>query len=225
VLTGKPVSFGLNNKNMDTLQYILDKYKLEKKAVIEIPNTGRDTMASILHELDFKVGVEVGVQEAYYSVVLCRENPQMLVYGVDPWMEFRTGTVYKLSQQSNEYYYKMAQERLSVFPNSKLIRKTSMDAVKDFPDESLDFVYIDADHEYSHVMEDITEWSKKLKKGGIMSGHDYYKSRDRKCFLDVKAVVHTYIDEHNISPLIIWGVNAKDPGTIRDRWRSWSWVK
>ena len=50
-----------------------------------------------------------------------------------------------------------------------------MDAVKDFKDESLDFVYIDANHGYESTKEDIREWSKKVKKGGIVSGHDYVK--------------------------------------------------
>ena len=210
---------------MDTLNYILNKYGLENKDIVEIPNVGRDNMAAVLHELDFKTGVEIGVQEAFYSVVLCKENPQMTLYGVDPWRAFRTGTVYHLSQERNDYFYKMAQERLSVFPNSKLIRKTSMDAVKDFENESLDFVYIDGDHERSHVTEDIREWEKKVRKGGIISGHDYYRTMDKKAFMAVKDVVHEHIRANNIKPLIIWGVNAKDPGTIRDRWRSWSWVK
>ena len=52
-----------------------------------------------------------------------------------------------------------------------------MDAVVDVADESLDFVFIDADHKYVSVCEDIREWSKKVRIGGIVSGHDYYKTR------------------------------------------------
>ena len=42
-----------------------------------------------------------------------------------------------------------------------------------FEDESLDFIYIDANHAYDFVVEDINLWFPKLKKGGIFSGHDY----------------------------------------------------
>jgi hypothetical protein len=39
--------------------------------------------------------------------------------------------------------------------------------------ESLDFVYIDADHEYKSVKSDYDAWRDKIRKGGIISGHDY----------------------------------------------------
>ena len=48
-----------------------------------------------------------------------------------------------------------------------------MDAVKFFDDKSLDFVYIDGNHEYSYVMEDLIFWFEKVKINGIMAGHDF----------------------------------------------------
>lgn len=42
-----------------------------------------------------------------------------------------------------------------------------------FCDNSVDFVYIDADHSYEGVLEDITNYLPKIKKGGIIGGHDY----------------------------------------------------
>jgi hypothetical protein len=54
-----------------------------------------------------------------------------------------------------------------------MLRCLSKQAVDLFPDESLDFVYIDANHEYSYVVEDIKLWYPKVKKGGIVAGHDY----------------------------------------------------
>ena len=65
-----------------------------------------------------------------------------------------------------------------------------MDAVKDFADRSLDFVYIDANHEPQFVEEDIREWSKKVKVGGIVSGHDYA--------LRLAKVVDEYIKDHDL---------------------------
>ena len=54
------------------------------------------------------------------------------------------------------------------------IRKTSVEAAQDFPDASLDAVYIDAEHDEDSVRQDIKTWRKKIKLGGILSGHDYY---------------------------------------------------
>lgn len=53
------------------------------------------------------------------------------------------------------------------------IRKTSVEAAKDFEDGSLDAVYIDAEHDEDSVREDIRTWRPKLKRGGILSGHDF----------------------------------------------------
>ena len=53
------------------------------------------------------------------------------------------------------------------------IQSTSVEASKQFEDESLDFVFIDAMHTYEAVCEDIDSWFPKVKKGGFIAGHDY----------------------------------------------------
>ncbi len=52
-----------------------------------------------------------------------------------------------------------------------LVRKLSMDALNDVPD--VDVVYIDANHVEKYASQDIEAWSKKVKVGGLVSGHDY----------------------------------------------------
>ena len=72
-----------------------------------------------------------------------------------------------------------------------------MEAIKDFEPNSLDFVYIDANHDKEHVTEDIEEWAKIVRPGGIVSGHDYghFKHKDRN--LDTKEVINDYVKKHN----------------------------
>lgn len=55
----------------------------------------------------------------------------------------------------------------------KTVRLSSEEACLGFEDNSLDFVYIDASHEYEHVSKDLDIWHKKIKPGGILSGHDW----------------------------------------------------
>ena len=50
---------------------------------------------------------------------------------------------------------------------------TRMQAVDLFQNESLDFIYIDARHDYKAVWDDLEAWFPKLRKGGLFSGHDY----------------------------------------------------
>lgn len=53
------------------------------------------------------------------------------------------------------------------------INKTSAEAVVEFEDNTLDFVYIDGDHTYEGVKRDILLWLPKIKTDGIIGGHDY----------------------------------------------------
>lgn len=219
---------------MNTLKYILKKYGLRLSERIEIPNVGRDNLASLFSELNFKVGVEVGVEHGLYSEVLCKANPQMKIYGVDPWESLeiciknspKRRTDNHSSQKTCDRYYENAMRRLAPYPNYKILKEYSVDAVKRFDDASLDFVYIDANHEYSFVIDDITMWSKKVRKRGIVSGHDYYNtSSSSKVTMQVKRAVNDYVRKNHIKPLIIWGAHAVSPGVTRDKWRSWMWVK
>ena len=70
--------------------------------------------------------------------------------------------------------------RTKDIPNIVKIRKTSVEASKDFPDKSLDAVYIDAEHDEDSVRSDIQTWRPKIKFGGILSGHDYYHPHIQK---------------------------------------------
>jgi predicted O-methyltransferase YrrM len=64
-------------------------------------------------------------------------------------------------------------DRTKDYKNIQLITKTSDDAVNDFEDESFDFVYIDGIHTYDQVKKDIQNYLPKVKKGGVIGGHDY----------------------------------------------------
>lgn len=67
----------------------------------------------------------------------------------------------------------MAQMYLDVSKRHRVIRKTSVEAAHDFEDESLGCVYLDGNHTYRAVMQDLHAWWDKLAVGGVMAGHDY----------------------------------------------------
>lgn len=50
---------------------------------------------------------------------------------------------------------------------------SSLDASTKYPDNSLDFVFLDADHSLEGVRQDIAVWLPKLRTGGILAGHDF----------------------------------------------------
>lgn len=210
--------------NPVALDYIAKKFNLDlnQPSPIEIANVGKLDLANWLHELDFKKGVEVGVAEGRYSQALATANPQMKIYGIDPWKSYQDYVSYQ-EQEILDKLYKEALRRLSHLPNYEFMNILSIEALKNFEDEFLDFVYIDANHQDPYVTEDITGWYEKIKPGGIISGHDYIRLKKERC--DVIGAVNRFTKSKNIAPWFILGLNAKIPGFIRDTSRSWMWIK
>ena len=89
--------------------------------------------------------------------------------------------------------YKFAKNKVNFFSCMRLIRQTSKEAVKGFKDDSIDVVYIDGNHEYDYVKEDIDIWYPKVKKGGVIGGHDF-----RGHALGVILAVTDYVNENNL---------------------------
>lgn len=148
----------------------------------------RTELAKHFKELGFRTGAEIGVCSGTYSQILCENNPDLKLYCVDNWGEGKR--VDKRWQRK----YEEAKSRLAPY-NTVIIRKISLDAAKDFEDGSLDFVYIDADHSYNSVKEDINAWAPKVRIGGIVAGHDYYYTRAGN--IGVIAAVNEYVKEND----------------------------
>jgi hypothetical protein len=142
----------------------------------------RIELAKHFAALEFTSGAEIGVCHGRYSEILCRTNPKLKLLAVDDWRR-------NITHES----YENAIERLREL-NVTIDRRSSMNAVGDVADESLDFVFIDADHKYTSVCDDIREWSKKVRIGGIVSGHDYYITRGQN--MGVIDAVDEYVAEH-----------------------------
>ena len=196
---------------MNTLNYIVDKFKLviNKKGGTEIRNMNRTIMAQTLGELGFEEGVEVGVAEGCHAEVICKNNPRVRLHCIDAWENY-PGYYYKRDFSD---VYSEAMERLKPY-NIVIHKKLSMDAVKDFEDNSLDFVYIDAGHDFKNVAMDICEWSRKVRPGGIVFGHDYVRSHTYG--MHVKEVVKGYMYAHSIKDWFILKNDTKDPVFKKD---------
>ncbi len=166
----------------------------------------RTDLAKHFNELGYKIGAEIGVDAGVYSEILCKQNPGLKLYSIDIWDLDAGG-----SRNMRLGKYAEAKERLKPY-NAELIRKYSLSAADDFEDGSLDFVYIDGGHRFDDVMQDIIKWTKKVRKGGIVSGHDYVPTAK-----DVTTAVDAYVKSHGLglqltsddSEPISWWFNKK----------------
>lgn len=212
------------DKKLGTLEYIVSRYSLDlnQNLPIEIPNIGRDTLPLWFKDLGFKVGVEIGVESGVYSEILCRLNPGVKLFCIDPWQTYKGYREY-VKQDTINSFFEIAKKRLANY-DVTLVKALSADAVKQFEDNSLDFVYIDGNHTYPYVLQDVELWTKKVRPGGIIAGHDYIK-RAPPSTHDVIGAVKDFTRSNNVNPWFLLGIQAKNPGEIRDQCRSWFWVK
>lgn len=190
----------------------------------EIPDCSRDDLPELFRELGFKRGVEIGVYKGEFSEILAGYGGDL--YSVDPWRLYKDYGNSRGQRRLDEQY-RQAVERLSKYPNVHVVRKTSMEALDDFEDGSLDFVYIDGNHQFAYVAEDIYHWAIKVREGGIICGHDYayYKSVSICGGCHAHEVVDAYVKAYRIPNFWVLGRHKYIEGEVRDRWRSWMFFK
>lgn len=182
--------------------------------------TNRIELAEHFNELGFKTGAEIGVADGRYAEILCQRIPGLTLFGIDPWAKYEGNW---RSENYQKVALKRARERLSKY-DARLISHTSIGAYVNefgedqFDDESLDFVFIDGDHTFDNVMLDIILWSRKVKKGGIVAGHDYYHHRAG----GVVPAVNKYTEQHGVELNIIPRYNG---GHKDDKAPCWYFVR
>lgn len=190
----------------------------------EIPNCSRDDLPQFFMDLGFKTGAEIGVYKGAFTEKFCKAGLKM--YAIDPWMAYQGAGRTQQEQERQNFIFGHAQRTLEPFKDCELIRSTSMDALKYFADGSLDFVYIDGDHSFKHIAADIEEWSKKVRKGGIVAGHDYFwfNPRQTRLICQVGPVVDAYVKAFEIKNFYIFDgdPNAKEKD---NRYPSWMFFK
>jgi hypothetical protein len=91
----------------------------------------------------------------------------------------------------------------------ELIRKFSLEACKEFEDKSLDFVFIDAGHEFTDCYNDIVNWYPKVKENGINIGHDWYHPSWPGVTKSVIKIFKTEDIQYFKAPIHVWYVKKK----------------
>lgn len=216
----------------DTLKYICEKYNINpgKEYFIDIPQMiGSVDLAKLFEELGFTLGIEIGTDQGEFTEVLLKTNPLLRLGCVDPWKaEAYDKGEQPESGENQEFFDKRYQDTVNRLDSSirservKLLRMTSMNALNLVEDNVLDFVYIDGNHDFLNVTQDFHYWLKKVKPGGIISGHDYVNYPFAK-YNHVKRAVQAYATSYNLFPL--FAVMQDKNGLKRDRFRSWFYVK
>jgi hypothetical protein len=142
----------------------------------------RDDLGRILEEEGMKTGAELGVQRGVFAEQTLQQWPMCTDYLlVDVWAPLENyADIANVSPVRQDRFMNEALAKTSgVFGEKvKHCRDFTSECVKNVPDESLDYIYVDARHDFLGVYTDLVEWWPKLKRGGILAGHDYVTQDD-----------------------------------------------
>lgn len=183
-------------------KFSISPYRLRAPMPIELPNFHRNDLAQLFAELGFRRGAEIGVAEGNYSEVLLEANPTCELLLVDPWHAYSDNPQNK-SKEKHEFAFDEVIRKTKDYPNVKMVKDYSMNAVRDVGYASLDFVYIDGMHSYSYVMSDLFEWTARVRSGGIIALDDWYYIDRARWGAGVVEAVQDFTRAYDIKPWFI----------------------
>lgn len=193
-----------------------------------IKDMDRQGLYQLFAKLGYQIGCEVGLEKGKNAQEMFEIIPNLKLYAVDPYKQhpqYSPAAAAYVRHWDENYLAGVkaqAQKRMQN-RNAVIIEKFSEDAVNNVLDNSLDFVYIDGDHSYDFVMQDIIIWGRKIRLGGIISGHDYfYENNKPGRQAKVTQAVNDYTRVHDIKFYI-----TKEDRYVKngDGPPSWLWVK
>ena len=161
-------------------------------------------------------GAEIGVKTGHYSEWLLDHWEGRHLISVDPWLADDPDAyvdVANVEQPEHDRFHEETQARLARFGDrSSIWRMTSAEAAPRIPHHSLDFVYIDARHDYASVLEDLDVWFDRVRPGGVLAGHDYVDGMFPEGDFGVRSAVDEFFGRRGLRV----GATFLDPP-----WISW----
>ena len=160
-------AYNFRVNNLKGLKMLIDEYINEESVVVEIGSFSG--ISSELFALHCKNISCVDLWDPYWEI------------GDKQIVEFAEWSFDKMSSR---------------YDNIVKIKNNSVEAANQFEDGSIDFVYIDAAHDYENVKRDLLAWMPKVKPGGFISGHDYRYDSGIQVY---EAVNELFAQTHKIS--------------------------
>jgi hypothetical protein len=159
---------------------------------------------NLINRFSLRVGAEVGVAFGGHAEAILDNTSVARLVGVDPYQHLPNyDDMLNLSQEQFENMFWYTIGRLSRFGERYMhVRAPSHEAVRNI-DGLADFVYIDANHNYDAVKQDLALWMPKIRAGGIIGGHDFSPE-----FPGVRQAVQELADQLKIQvtvePASVW---------------------
>ena len=142
-----------------------------------------------------EVGSYKGRSSAFMAVEIAQSGKQIKFDCVDTWEgseEHQYGQQFEDQDVvANKLFNVFEKNMLSVKAYYRPVKALSVEAAGLYDDESIDFVFIDAAHDYENVRADILAWAPKVKSSGIISGHDWHHPPIKQAVAETVGDVNT----------------------------------
>jgi hypothetical protein len=164
------------------------------------------------------IGIEIGVREGEYSSFILNNCPDLKLYLLDCWDQ-QDPLIYNdlINHNNSVHAENLKKTIINILPHFKkvrIIKGYTNEFVDLFPNNFFDFIYIDANHSYEAVKNDLIKWFPKLKNNGLFSGHDYLDGKDGiyQTEFGVKSAVDQFATKNNLK---IYHTKDNHP------WKTW----
>lgn len=152
-----------------------------------------DVTVRLAKKYKLKRFAEIGVKEGKHVAEILRRVPESTVVAVDPWAKWSIQWPKRTERRFD----------LAVKPYGSRVTKLKMigtEAAPLFEQESFDYVFIDDDHKFETLHSNIVAWLPKVRRGGILAGHDVnngFSGVDR-------CLWETFGNDFNVEPDSVW---------------------
>ena len=147
------------------------------------------------------VAAEVGVERGRNAAEMLSNMSFSMLFLVDHYVPYADYLGGLCPQDIQDQVYQQMFANVKLFLDKvTLITRDSMLASTLFPDGFFDFVYIDGNHDYDYVKKDLSAWFPKVKKGGVIAGHDFDTRNITR--QDVAEAVKDFARERNLELMI-----------------------
>ena len=146
---------------------------------------------------------EIGTLHGDNAVDISINCPNSKIITIDNYSDGNEGMMVAMKEKIKPY-------------NIEFIHKSSVEAAKDYPDGYFDYVYIDGEHSKENVTKDILAWYPKVKKGGMLAGHDFWFDGVRKGVIPLAL-------NNNLNLFFVGGFRDHVPTDLAKFYDWWIW--
>lgn len=167
------------------------------------PSLYYGVFSDIINENNYKVVAEVGCGYGQHSKHILKTTNVQKLFMIDSYKYYDNDGFsegiknvnvpgYTLEKKFDDFSMMVAKDVSEFGERVQFVRASSLEAANHFPDEILDAIFVDANHTFEYVIDDLNTWWSKVKPGGIMAGDDYWME-------DVEKAVKLFAQQHGLT--------------------------